>query len=121
MVYGSSNIALACLETVAHLNFNRLPLNRFLVEISIPLRIWKDGVTFLPALNVGWNATPAGRVSLTAGENWANTQQSLVMKVPSVLVPEEHNVLINPRHPDLHALSVRKVRQWIYDPRLMSD
>jgi RES domain-containing protein len=40
------------------------------------------------------------------------------MIVPSVIVPEETNVLINPLHPDSIGITARKVRKWVYDPRL---
>jgi hypothetical protein len=35
-------------------------------------------------------------------------------------VPEESNILINPRHPNAAALRARKVRKWSYDARLWS-
>lgn len=37
--------------------------------------------------------------------------------MPSVLVAEESNVLINPRHPDIVKVTARKVRKWLYDPQ----
>jgi RES domain-containing protein len=44
---------------------------------------------------------------------------SALLLVPSVIVPEESNVLINPEHPDARALRVMVVRKWIYDVRLI--
>jgi len=38
--------------------------------------------------------------------------------VPSIVVPEERNVLINPGHPDAKKLQVKKVRKWMFDIRL---
>ena len=43
----------------------------------------------------------------------------MLLVVPSVVVPEEHNVLINPAHPDAKGIAAQKVRKWLYDPRLM--
>ena len=43
---------------------------------------------------------------------------SAVLRVPSVIVPEEYNVLINPLHPDSKAITAVKTRKWLYDPRL---
>jgi RES domain-containing protein len=42
-----------------------------------------------------------------------------VLLIPSVIVGEELNVLINPLHPDTQHIKARKVRKWVYDPRLM--
>ncbi|QPN66540.1 RES family NAD+ phosphorylase [Synechococcus sp. CBW1006] len=44
---------------------------------------------------------------------------SLLATVPSVIVPEESNVLINPRHPGCAELVIRVHRQWNYDDRLL--
>ena len=43
---------------------------------------------------------------------------SALLRVPSVIVPEEANVLVNPAHPDSRRITARKVRRWLYDPRL---
>lgn len=39
------------------------------------------------------------------------------MGVPSVVVHEEFNVLVNPHHPEAHKLKASKLRKWTYDPR----
>jgi RES domain-containing protein len=57
-------------------------------------------------------------VSLEAGEAWLREGASAVMFVPSVIVPEEMNILINPKHGDVRAIRARKVRKWTYDSRL---
>jgi len=43
---------------------------------------------------------------------------SLLARVPSVVVPEEFNVLINPVHADIAGVEAEKVRKWLYDARL---
>lgn len=117
MLYASSSRALACLETLVH--FGRtLPFNRYLVEIEVPDDLLEARVVFDPAANVGWDAEPAGQVSLDWGSDWADDRSSVIAEVPSVLVPEETNLLINPLAPDMDRLGVRKVRRWLFDPRL---
>ena len=119
MVYASESIALACLETVVHLNAGGLPLNRYLVQIEIPQEVWsKARRETLSTLKMGWDAAPAGRVSISLGSAWVRFAVSAVLLVPSVIVPEETNVLINPGHPDAKGISARKLRKWLYDPRL---
>ncbi|MCA3125380.1 MAG: RES family NAD+ phosphorylase [Rhodocyclaceae bacterium] len=118
MLYAASSRALACLETIVHLNAGGLPLNRYLVELEIPDRLVKTAVRFVPLEHIGWDAIPEGRVSLEAGEAWLREGASAVMFVPSVIVPEEMNILINPKHGDVRAIRARKVRKWTYDSRL---
>jgi RES domain-containing protein len=119
VVYTSQTRALACLETVVHLNAGGLPLNRYLVEVTIPDDAWASArMTPLASLPVGWDAEPAGRASIEFGTNWLCSGTSALLVVPSVIVPEEFNVLINPRHPGSARMTAVKVRKWLYDPRL---
>ena len=119
MVYAATTRALACLETVVHLNAGGLPFNRYLVEVDIPNDLWAAAeVADAASLPVGWDAEPAGNVSVEFGSQWVAAARSAVLRVPSVIVPEEENVLINPAPPHAGRITARKVRRWLYDPCL---
>lgn len=119
VVYASESRALACLETIVHLNAGGLPLNRYLVRIDAPTDLCTAAITLDPsALPVGWDAGPPGKVSIDQGRDWLLGKASALLVVPSVIVPEERNVLINPSHPDAARISAVKVRKWTYDGRL---
>ena len=119
VVYTSETQALACLETVVHLNAGGLPLNRILVAITIPAAIWAAARTETQAsLPVGWDADPSGRASVQFGTAWLRANASALLRVPSIIVPDEYNVLMNPLHPDSRAITATKIRKWLYDPRL---
>lgn len=118
MLYSSTSRALACLETVVHLTDDALPLNRYLVKVVVPADVWANAVELNPNDLVGWDAEPVGRASLDWGTAWAESKSSLLAKIPSIIVVEEVNVLINPRHPDASRLAAIKVRKWLYDSRL---
>lgn len=118
MLYCASNISLAMLETFIHLKAGGLPLNRYLVEVQIPDAVWNNARAMRQP-PVGWDAIPTGRISLDAGDDWLKANASALMIVPSVIVSEESNVLINPLHPEAQHITARKVRKWTYDPRLM--
>lgn len=118
LVYTSETRALACLETVVHLNAGGLPLNRYLVQIELTDAAWANATIFDPTTHVGWEAEPAGRVSIRYGTEWVRSASSLLLIVPSAIVPEERNVLINPLHPDAAGLVAVKQRRWTYDARI---
>ena len=119
LVYASETQALACLETLVHLNAGGLPLNRYLVSVTIPASVWAGMRTETPgSLPVGWDADPSGRASIQFGTAWIRSVASALLRVPSVIVPDEYNVLINPLHPDSRAVIAVKIRKWLYDPRL---
>ncbi|WP_459788730.1 RES family NAD+ phosphorylase [Alteriqipengyuania sp. 357] len=119
LVYASSTRSLSAFETVVHLNAGSLPLNRYLVEIEIPDYLWSKRETLeLEDAPVGWDAEPASKTSMDHGDSWVKSRSGLLLCVPSVIVPEEHNVLLNPAHADMGKVSARKIRKWIYDTRL---
>lgn len=119
LVYSSQTRALACLETVVHLKAVSLPLNRYLVEITVPDAVWEQAeIRSADDLPVGWEAQPAGRASIQFGGEWIRERRSAILVVPSAIVPEEPNVLINPAHADSFGIVARKIRRWLYDPRL---
>jgi RES domain-containing protein len=120
VLYCAESIALATLETFVHLDSGSLPLNRYLVRIDVPEAQW-DQAALLQAssLTVGWDAEPPGKVSLDIGDAWLNSPGGpLLLRVPSVIVPLEFNVLVNPRHPAAPGLTFTKERKWTYDTRM---
>jgi RES domain-containing protein len=117
MLYTTTSRALACLETIVHLADEPLPLNRYLVKVTVPMAAWKAAAVVDPRKLVGWDAEPAGKASLDWGTNWAAAKSTLLARVPSIIVPEESNVLINPAHPDAADIRAVKVRKWVYDLR----
>ena len=119
LVYAAESIALAALETVVHLTGGTpLPLNRILVRIDVPDEHWAARTLFDSTAGVGWDVEPPGIVSLGWGDAWAAAGRSLLAQVPSVVVPEANNVLINPAHAAVATLRVTRVRRWTYDGRL---
>lgn len=119
MLYCASNIALACLETIVHIGVARLPLNRYLVRLDVPREMWRASHSLTAtSAPVGWDAIPHGKVSLDSGDQWITKGATALMLVPSAIVPEECNVLINPMHRDAASIRVVKVRRWSYDTRM---
>lgn len=120
VLYTSETRALACLETIVHLSAGGLPLNRILVRFDVPENVWNARQVFDPNLasNIGWDVEPAGMVSINYGTKWAKSGLSALLEVPSVIVTEEKNILINPNHPDAALITATKIRKWTYDARL---
>lgn len=119
VLYTSTSVALACLETIVHSKLGSLPMNRYLVRIHLPAAAWSARTEHTAeALPIGWDAMPEGKVSLDVGDAWLAAGESPVLLVPSIIVPEERNVLINPAHPLCKGTQAQKLRKWSYDPRL---
>jgi RES domain-containing protein len=119
VVYASSTIALATLETLAHLGDNISIRNAFLVSITVPRLVWAARKTIAAAsLPPTWVAEPPGSESIDFGDDWLSSNAGALMLVPSIIVPEEYNVLINPAHLSAAKITSKVTRQYLYDPRL---
>lgn len=116
VVYCAPTIAIAVLETAAHIDDSGLPLNRYLIEIDVPDAAWAAREELDPAkLPRTWAAIPAGRASVKIGSNWLTALRSPILLVPSVVVPEELAALVNPRHPRASAITAKVVRLFEYN------
>lgn len=119
VVYAASSIALATLEHLVHLGDNIAMRNAFLVRINVPASVWKSReIIEASELYITWIAEPAGSTTITFGDEWLDQAKAPLLLVPSVIVPEEYNVLINPIHPDTRKITAEVTRQYLYDPRL---
>lgn len=115
-VYCSPNLALAVLETVAYVEDAGLPLNKYIIAIEVPDDVWAKRETLAAAsLPAPWDAIPAGRASVRAGSAWLSSLRSAILCIPSAIVPEEHNSVINPLHSDAARISAKTLRRFEYN------
>lgn len=116
VLYAAPTIAIAVLETAAHIDDTGLPLNRYIIEIDVPDAVWKDRKELDAAtLPVTWSAIPAGQASASIGSTWLQSQSTPILLVPSVIVPEEFAALLNPNHSKFKGVTARVVRLFEYN------
>lgn len=116
MLYYALSRALAVLETRVHMPPSAVGMLWRLITIEIPgQNVIAANPTTLPA---DWNAQPAPDSAKMFGKAWIVAQQSLGLRVPSVIITEEENLLINPAHSALAAVTVISVENYRLDPRL---
>ena len=119
VTYAATTISLATLEILAHLGDNIAIRNIFLVRIHIPDAVWRlREIITAEELDTTWVAEPPGSCTVEFGDAWLKSLSAPLLMVPSVIVPEEYNVLINPAHPLTARLTATVVRQYVVDPRL---
>jgi len=66
-----------------------------------------------------WDARPATSESQLFGDGWIQAQESVVLRVPSVVVPDEYNYMLNPNHPSFDHVEIGEVREIDLDSRLI--
>ncbi len=117
MIYLASSVALAQLELLVHLESDEiLHASYVIIPVKIPSRLIQNLEHRLLPRN--WRSPSAPPSTRRLGDEWANTQSSLVLRVPSVIVPQEWNFLINPDHPSFTNLEVGKPMSLVFDRRL---
>lgn len=116
VLYAAPTIAIAVLETAAHIDDAGLPLNRYLVCIEVPDGVWSAREELdVAALPAAWSAIPAGRASVGIGSAWLASMRSPILLVPSVVVPEERAALLNPLHPSARGITASIARVFEYN------
>jgi RES domain-containing protein len=118
VVYCTLNPATALLETLVHIEID----SEDRPEHFQVLRI--EGPDSLSIEKVDANSLPPNwaediSISQSAGDRWLSERRSLLLQVPSVLVPETWNVLVNPQHPEASLLRITTTYEHAFDARLM--
>jgi RES domain-containing protein len=114
-LYAATTIELAALEALVHLPVKPPPL--VLVAIDIPARahhVYRPSFDDLPR---DWASEPVASGSQEFGGNWLVKGKGLVMMVPSVIVPEARNAVINPSHSKMKDVGLSVVRPFSFDAR----
>lgn len=116
MVYAAQTRALAALESLVHFGGAERQMSFLSFEIEIPddIALTLD-VRDLPA---GWRSEEPGAATQALGSQWQRGGASAALVVPSVLVPQECCVLLNPEHADTRRIMVMYPEAFAFDSRL---
>ena len=118
VIYSAGTLSLATLEIMVHLEREQLLYHRF---VKIPVTFKKSLVYTLPRkkLPEDWNRLPPSESTQNMGRNWIQQAKHAILKIPSTVIREEHNYLINPAHPDFAAIEIGKPQRFEFDERLI--
>jgi len=117
VIYTASSRALACLENLVHRSGEGLNNQFKIVEITIPDLVSIQNIT-ADELPSDWHKTLNYPVCRKIGDRWIEQGNSLLLKVPSAIIREETNVLINPHHPEFNEVTIAGIRDFRFDERL---
>ncbi len=119
VIYASENRSLAAVELLVHVSlFPILPNNLSIACLDIPDGIVAERIS-VGDLPDNWRAYPAPPELADLGSEWAMAMRSLLLRVPSVVVVDEFNVIINPKHPDMRRVAISRVESFAFDRRLV--
>lgn len=120
VLYTSQTESLAALETLVHTSVAAMPSDLNLLILTVPDNIKPEKID-ADQLPSSWRNYPAPNQLAEIGNKWINTESSLLLDVPSVLVQTETNIIINPSHSNMNKLRIKEIRPFSFDMRLFQS
>lgn len=114
-VYLAESRALAALEILVHAPREAMHLDWRLIRVEIP-DDWIEVVD--PAqLPKDWRALPSSPGAKRFGGDWLSERRAVALKLPSVIIPDESTILLDPLHPQAASLGISPPEIFSFDPR----
>ena len=123
VVYCSSTLSLAALEKLVQASQAVLgKMDHVAASLEVPLIVYKKReimtVEDMENADENWrNIQHANSLKVRAG-NWHKNKSSAILQVPSVVIPQENNFVLNPYHPDFKKISQNPPEEFKFDLRL---
>lgn len=118
-LYTANSRSLALLETLAHTPLQMLKEKKYkVITISIPDKVPTERIQ-VKKLKPDWDAWDLLFYTQKIGDAFIKKNESLLLEVPSVLVHEEMNYIINPRHPLMKEVKIMYERDLKFNARLL--
>jgi RES domain-containing protein len=118
IVYLAESVAGALLEVLVHLELHpvRLPKAYGLIKVEIPDDVSAQTVSASDLVEDWINDETATR---TVGDEWLASKSTALLRVPSAVIPETFNVLLNPEHSQAQRLRILSHREYAWESRLI--
>ena len=115
-IYTSASRALAVLEYSVNVNLDEIPRALTITTIEIP----DSEILFLTEHNLpgNWRAIPAPSSAKAFGDHLFETQEKAALCLPSSVIPQEYNYILNPRAFGRKEPVIRDIRDFVFDVRL---
>lgn len=117
IIYTATSLALATLEIAVNLKMASVILAYHILEIEVPDKLVVK--IELPMLPPGWDRKDGEPLlARSIGDRWLASQVSVGLLVPSAVIPQEYNVLLNPTHPQFNQVTYGDPLDFPFDARI---
>ncbi len=113
LIYTAENNVLAAFEVALRIPLEQISKNYVMIPIEIP----EGSDVFVPKLTKNWYSDI--KLSRQLGDTFAKEGKYLLMKIPSALITDSFNYLINPHHELIKKVKLKEARTILFDKRLM--
>ena len=119
VVYLGGTLALAALECLVHFSHQTLPDDYVCLTVMVPKGVKAETIDPATLPSDWWEEDPPVTTQ-ALGSAWLQRQSSLLLQVPSAIIPSECNYLLNPQHKDFVKLRIAPPEKFRFDPRLQA-
>ncbi|PWB61773.1 MAG: hypothetical protein C3F14_11185 [Deltaproteobacteria bacterium] len=117
VVYSAASLALAALEQFVHISKAAAGISFLSFKVEIPAEVNVSELD-IGALPPNWRAEPVPDETMAVGDAWIKARTSSVLRVPSVVIPEEFDYVLNPLHPEFRKIRIQSPKSFSFDPRM---
>ena len=115
-LYTSESRSLALLEYTVNINIDDIPRALSFTTIEVPDSSME--IITVPQLPGNWKDIPSPPSTQSFGTELLKAAKSLIIKIPSAVMPDEWNFLINPAHPESNKCKIVGIKDFVYDVRI---
>ena len=119
VIYVSETLSLAALELFVHFTRKDIKLGKSLVAIPVVIP-HSLKIVEVPIKDLGpdWRTSPPSNSTKDIGTEWVQNETSSILRVPSAVIPDEYNLVLNPVHAEFKKIKIGKPRPFTLDERM---
>ncbi len=119
VIYVSETLSLAALELFVHFTRKDIKLTKSLIAIPMDIHhSLKIAEISIKDLDPDWRTSPPSNSSKDIGTEWVQNETSSILRVPSAVIPNEYNLVLNPVHIEFKKIKIGKPRPFTFDERI---
>lgn len=115
VIYTASSRSLACLENMVHGSGGKATYRTMVIHVPDALAVEEIRSKDLPDQ---WNLISLSPICQEIGSAWYHLKKAAVLKVPSSVIPEEFNFVLNSRHPEFNEIKLVDIVPFFFDKRI---
>jgi RES domain-containing protein len=119
VIYAGSSRSLSTLETIVHKSHIAPASPYKVMVISVPDDDALRQVVKIKDLPDNWRSLSAYADLQRIGDQWYQKNEYLLLKVPSAVIPQEYNYVINTKHPEFKSVKLVRREPYFWDDRLL--
>lgn len=118
ILYTAESRSLATVEYLVHVPLQIIPKDLYIAEIYVPETAIER--VEIASLETNWQDYPSPKSIRDIGDKWQKECKALLLRVPSAVIKNEWNILVNPEHRQIKEVKITAIEPYIFDSRLLN-